>query len=52
MRYVHDEVTETHHFMFNMNQSELSRTRNTDTVISVTNKSYRPQVYSLFNIQL
>jgi len=51
-KYAHDNVTETYHFMFNMNQSELSRTRNTDTVISVTNKSYRPQVYSLFNIQL
>jgi len=42
MRYVHDKVTETHHFMFNMNQSELSQNRITDTRISIGNRSHSP----------
>jgi len=50
-KYAHDKVIETYQFMLNMNQSELSRTRNTDTVISVVNQSYRLQVYTLSNIQ-
>jgi len=45
-------VTETYHFILYMNQFELSRTRNTDTVISMVNQSYRPQVPILLNIQL
>jgi len=51
-KYAHNKVIETYQFMLNMNQSELSRTRNTNTVISVVNQSYRPQVYILLSIQL
>jgi len=43
-------MTETYHFMLNVNQFELSRTRNTDTVITKVNQSYRPQVYTLLTL--
>jgi len=36
--------------MQSMRQFELSRTRTTDTGISVCNHSYSPQVYFLFDI--
>jgi len=51
VEYAHDKITETHNFMQNMSQSELSRTRTTDTIISVCNQSYSLQVYILFNTQ-
>jgi len=51
-RYAHYKGRETYRFMLYMNQFELSRARNTDTVSLMVNQSYRPQVYILPNIQL
>jgi len=45
-------MSRTYHFMWNMKQSELSRNRITDTIISIGSQSHSPHVGSQLTIQL